>query len=535
MSIPFLKASRCVLLIGDESLAVYNVTGRGAKLVDSVPWQAEDFPDVVASLIRRECGGKSILMLNDMTDQHFKGGQRLPKVGPLDRGNVLQRRLTVAFPNYAIRGALPMKEGKGKGASAAGSLYLFSAVPNSDAINKTIEAVRRSMASIAGFVLLPVEASDMVTELSRSISKGQEPSRWTVFIGQHQNGALRQVITRDGQLAMTRMTPLADTEGNVSAWADEVAQEFKATISYLSRFGYTAEDGTDVIVVAGEQAGAALEKRIGIPCNYASFTAQEAARELGISVGFQEDMRYADVLHVAWCGRKSKFILPMQAKDLQGIHKPRQAVAAMVVLLLLGAGYMSWMLLGQLNTIMTTNGELSEQRKILAGVQSAHETEVARMTSLGFDVNLIQGSINAYNAFNADSLDTLAYLQKIRKALGNDLRLDALRMTRVPAAKIDPSVGPQLDAQGNEIKPRPVLETSLELSFPPTLDPEIGVREVNNLEQRLKTEFPQFNVSIDKQVADMTFKESMTGQTGEGAEQQTEDYIAILSIKGALP
>ncbi|MCB9991575.1 MAG: hypothetical protein H6867_09430 [Rhodospirillales bacterium] len=85
MAVPFLTSARTVLLIGDEALYIYKVTYTAVKLVDNIPWQTDDFEDVVVGLIRKECGAKPVLILNDMTDQHFKGGQRLPKVGLMDR------------------------------------------------------------------------------------------------------------------------------------------------------------------------------------------------------------------------------------------------------------------------------------------------------------------------------------------------------------------------------------------------------------------------------------------------------------------
>jgi hypothetical protein len=533
--------SRSVLLMGDDALYVYNVTGRGAKLVDTVPWAAEDFAEVVSTLIRRECGGKSVLILNDMTDQNFKNGQRLPKVGPMDRGNVLQRRLTVAFPNNPIRGAIAIKEATGgepgmRPKMVAGGLYLFVGVPMSEPVAKTFDAVKRSMAPISGFVLLPVEATDMVNALATaSAEKGRGPAEWTIFIGQHQNGSLRQVITRNGQLALTRMTSVADSDANPTAWAEEVAQEFRATVSYLSRYGYSAEDGTDIIVITGADAGTALEKRIGIPCNYTNYTAQEAARELGIALGFQDDDRYADALHAAWAGRKSKFLMPLQAQDLANIHKPRQAVAAVMGGMVLGAGYLAWMLLSQGNSLISTKSELSQSKKTLREVTAVYDSETARMQSLGFDVKLVQGAINTYQGFENDGMHTLAQLKKIREAMGNELRLDALRMSRTPPVPAAAGAEPKYDENGKEIKPRPRMEAVLQLSFPPTVAPEIGAREVEDLERRLKAAFPGYVVAIEKQVEGMDFDENFTGQVGAMPDaERTEDTIAVLSIKGAL-
>lgn len=539
MSITFLKPSRCVLLVGDDALHIYVVTARGARLIDTVPWEAEDFVNVVSNLMRRECAGKPVLMLNDMTDQHFKGGQRLPKVGPMDRANVLQRRLTVAFPNFPLRGALPIKDVVRPGSRARpafGGLYLFAAVPMSEPIQKTVSAVRESLSSISGFALLPVEASDMVSELAGKVTgRDRKPARWAVFIGQHQSGALRQVIIRDGQLAMTRMTPVIDTDSDPNAWADEVAQEFKATVSYLSRFGYNAEEGTDVFVIANEGPGAAVEKRIGIPCNFYTFTAPEAARILGLSIGFQEDGRYADPLHVAWSGRKTKFILPMQAPQLNSISRPRQVVTAAMVLLVLSAGYLSWAMFGQVGTMLEKTADLEDLQKKLRVAQTDYDSEVARMDSLGFDVNVVQGSINAYKSFDKYSLNVLTMVKDVREAMGDELHLDKFTLRRImPANRL--GAPPQYDANGVEIKPVPQVEATLRLSFPPTIEPDAGVREVQNLQRRLEGKFPELRVSIDKQVADMTTVDSFSAQAGNlnKDDLQTEDYFAVLSIKGSL-
>src|SRR5688500_10927304 len=106
-SIPLLTPSRCVLMIGDEALYIYESGASKTRLIDTVPWASKDFEDSVSDIIRREAKGKALLILNDMTDQHFKGGQRIPRVGPMDKPNVVARKLAASFPNYPIRGALP--------------------------------------------------------------------------------------------------------------------------------------------------------------------------------------------------------------------------------------------------------------------------------------------------------------------------------------------------------------------------------------------------------------------------------------------
>lgn len=541
MAVPLLTPVRTVLLIGDEALYIYKVNHNQAKLVDGVPWQTEGFNDTVVDLIRKECGGKPILILNDMTDQHFKGGQRMPKVSIMDQGNVLKRKLQVAFPNYPIRGALPIKDKggrKNKSVSAktadvkqGGGLYLFAAVPVSEPVVKTLEAAKLSMASISAFALLPVESSDMVRKMSEKLAaKNRGPSKWVVFMGQHQSGALRQVITRDGQLAMTRMTPVVDSDADPQAWVHEVSQEFKATISYLSRFGFTPEDGTDVIVVAGKESGEALEKLIDIPCNYHSFTVQEAARLLDMKIGMQDEMRYADPLHVAWIGRKTKFILPMESTEISRVHKPRQAVAAALFLLVLGGGYLGWQLTTQAQEMMATKDVLESQRAVLAQAEVEYQEEVKRMEALGFDIDLIQGAIKTYESFETGSLDPLPFLKKVGDALGNDLRLDNLAVSQIAGGNVVQVNGlPQVE--------KAKLEATLSLSFPPTVELDYGIQEIRNLERRLRSALPDYEVIVTRQVARPEYDVNIRGEAaGRTAQQlaEEEDYNAELVIRGPI-
>ena len=545
MSIPFLTPSRCVLLIGDEALYVYNVTFNASRLVDSVPWQADKFEETVVALIRKECGGKPVLILNDMTDQHFKGGQRLPKVGIFDKKSVMERKLQVAFPTYPIRGALSVRPPKGAdtpvGEKKTAGLYLFAAVPMSEPIARTLDTVRRSLSPIVGFYLLPVEASDMVRSLAANLAgKGRTPGQWVVFIGQHHNGALRQVITRDGQLAMTRMTPISDTSDH-DVWAQEVHQEFRATISYLSRFGFSSDDGVEVIVICHPDAGAALENLIDIPCHYSAFTAPEAARELGITIGAQQDPHYSDPLHAAWAGRKSRFILPMQASELSKVDQPRKIAAAVMALLVLAAGYFAWQLFGQVSTTNTTNEAIDDKQHQLRQITAEYESEVAKMNALGVNVKLLQGAIKTYKQLDAQRLQDLSLTQKIDQALGADLRLDSLEIKDVNAGGAESTPNAASPAVPSDPSAPPVkakIDAALKLSFPPSIQPEFGVQQVKDLQHRLESSLPNCKIVIAKNVAGLEYSDTYQGEATQAAAkpagQQPQQYVAEIDITGTM-
>lgn len=532
-SVSFLAPARCVLLIGDEALYIFDSGGGKTRLLDTVPWTGKDFEEAVAEIIRRECKGKPVLLLNDMTDQHFKGGQRMPKVGPMDKASVLARKLSAAFPNYPIRGALPVKDKLSRSAAlkanASGGMYLFAAVPMSEPVSKTLSAAKQSLASIAGFALLPIESSDMVKALAdKAMKREKVKSRWAVMIGQHMGGGLRQVITRDGQLAMTRMTPVTDLQADPKAWVNEVAQEFKATISYLSRFGYTAEEGTEVFVIATPSVGEELRDLIDVPCNYTSYTVTEAAEALGFRIGPQDDQYHADPLHAAWSARKSRFILPMEAPDIKKIYGPRQAAMVAALLLFAGAAYLSWETMSQAQGLLMARGDLQSEKSVQADLEVKYLAELERMKALGFDVKLIQSSLNTFKELEGNGLRPLPLLQGIGKALGQELRIDKLIVKRtlptLPAYQ-DPT----------QPKPKPTLEAVMVLSFPPTLDPEAGVREVNDLSRRLSTNLPAtYQVAVTKQVADISYTKDTVGEVGASSGARQEDLKAEITIRGTV-
>ena len=106
MALSFLTPSRTVLLVSDEFLTIFSISSKGAKLVETVPWGAEDFEKMISRIIAKDCGKKPVLIVNDMVEQHYRK-ERVVKAGVsfVDKSSMVQRKLNVAFPNYSIRAA----------------------------------------------------------------------------------------------------------------------------------------------------------------------------------------------------------------------------------------------------------------------------------------------------------------------------------------------------------------------------------------------------------------------------------------------
>lgn len=538
----FLSPSRTVLLIADEGLGVYVTTGADVRHVDTFPWNTHEFEDVVSEAIVRSCGKKPVLILYDMVEQHYRK-ERIPKVASFDRSLIIDRKLRLTFPSFPVRAALALKESgaPGKGAAAApdsgGKLYLFTAVPGSEVLSRVMEAVQRSMAPVSGFALLPVESSDMVKVLSQKLSRkaGSAAARWVVFVGQQRSGGLRQIVTKNGELALTRMTPVADSEENSEQWASDVLQEFRATMSYVSRFGYTPEDSLDVIVISGASAGESLGQKIDVPCHYTSLTPVEAGRLLGIRLGEEGGRECAESLHVGWAGRKSRFILPMKAPDLDRISWPRRVAVFAMVLLLGSAAWLAFQALSVGQSWLSTRGEVSVRADVLAKLDADYKVEVDRKAAMGFDVELVQGTLQAYDRLQIESLHLLPLVRGVGEALAPSMSINAFDVAKLDPSRIEENQGDEYDPVTGLKVVRPAqYEARFQMKFPPGIKPEEGVKAVNDLVDRLKRYLPGQDISIVRQVANLSYTGAFEDETSSSPEKNpnAKEYEAEILIKG---
>lgn len=534
MALSFLSPTRTVLLISDDALYVYNSGPSGARVAEIISWDADNFEKNVASIIAKDCGGKPVLILNDMVEQHYRK-ERVIRTGVsvLDKSGMLKRKLNVSFPNYPVRAAYPLKEKLPKtDKKQAADIYIFAALPNSNQFAQTVGAARESLSSIAGLCLLPVESSDMVKTLGEKIRKGKkEKSKWVIFMGQHKSGGLRQIVTKDGELALTRMTPIVDVDVDANAWANEAQQELQATMSYLSRFGYHESEGLDVIAIGDPAACQSLEAQASDDCKFTSMTAQEAARHLGLPFARGSDDRYADILHVAWAGRKNKFILPMSAVQLEQISKPRQMAMLGSFVLLLGAAFFAYQAFNEVQSIAEISSDLTDGKRRYSQLEVQYQKEVRRKEELGFDVRLVQSSIAIIEGLKKNQISSLSILSGIGRALGQDLRIDKLTIER----EQPPARTANFFNQQNEDKPQKLFDASMQMTYPATSDVDKGNSEVKGLSVRLRKILPEYNVSVTKLLKDYEYVEQIVVESGDLEKKDLQqDFVAEIAITGTV-
>lgn len=532
--------SRTVLLIADEALFIHAASAKGVKLLATVDWGAEDFEKQVVQAITKKGGRKPVLILNDMVEQHYRKEKVIKSgTGFGDKSSIIKRKLNVAFPSYPVRAAFPLKEKikKSEGQLAA-DIYIFAAVPNSTQFNQTMSAASKSLASVAGFCLLPVESSDMLRTLSGKLSKDKKskPAKWCVFMGQHRNGGLRQIVTKNGEIALTRMTPVCDVSEGTEKWATEVHQEYKSTMSYLARFGFVPEDTLDAIVVANAEAGDILNAKVEEgAAQFHTMTSHEVAQLLNVRIGRDtEGAHFADSLHVAWSAKKGKFILPMKASKVDEVSKPRQIAMLASLLLFCSAAFLGYQALTSFDGLSKVKNDLVVTKNKKSQLDVQYQKELAQKAELGFDVELVQSSIRVRDKITKEDLPAIEFFENIGNALGKDLRIDKISIEPYEGALSVSNVRDRF-LPNAEKPPVPLYEAKIQMAYPSTTNIERGNTEVRNLRARLAVTLKGYNVEVSKLLKDYEYTEGLIVEAGDLKRNDvSQDFLAEITIQGPM-
>lgn len=531
-----LGLQKTVLVLSDEAVAVYTPVRGRFSFLGEVRWQDAEFTTALAELLSLKGRSRPIMILYDMVEQYYRK-EIVPKVAVLDQRRVLERRLTAAFNNYPLRASLPLKVDK-KGAvpvadrgertkSLDGIPYLFAALPDHDQMNRVIEAVRYSMTVVRSLTLLPIESVSMVRQLSNNLNENTASSeRWTVFIAQHRGGGLRQIVVRNGELALTRLTPIVDTDIEPNIWANEVVQEFSATMGYLSRFGYNSNSELEIIVLGNPEAVKSLQPQLKAT-SFHGLTVYEAARALRLNIDVDDETRYADVLHVAWLARKMRVTLPFKIKELSFISTARTLARAAASFLILGAvgsmgyvGYQGW-------TLIEKQKVVAGMKTTLSGLEQEYNAELDRKKEFNIDVKLVQGSIAIFDDLEKGKVDILPFLQGVSAAMTPELSFDKIEMSYQIQQQENP------DPMAIQTVQKKEFMATLELSFPPSLKPELGNKIVSDLRDRIAQNLSNFVIFVVQPVRDMTFKTEFSYKTGQDVDENSTRtrLTAIIGIK----
>lgn len=499
-----------VLMVGGEGVVLYAPVGKGIERETSISWEVPNFDEQLMEALDSKHRGKSVLVIFDGADQTYRKEENIPKLSPIDRPRFVKRKLELAFPSYPIRASLEVKPpSKGKKSFITLSApkeearsYLFVALPDTDQLDRIGNALYETGVPVAGFGLLPLESMGMVAELSERLFavKGQKQSRWSVVIGQHETGGLRQVVVKDGNLALTRLTPTSDAGTSGTGWVEEVTREFKATLTYISRFGYTDADGLDVVVICGDVEKQFFDPKAMPVTHFQCVNAGEALRALGAkSFGFDQT-NFADSVHAAWAGKKGSLKLPVRVPSIHRIMAPRLAAR-------IGSGILVLSMLGLIGLAAldfqdysSLSSEISDKENQQNMLNREYAEASKAFEGLPVKPDAVKAALEVKKILDTNTIDLNVTLNTLKNTLPSDVKLESFNLEHTPGPGLKLAGGPSaafnpFASQEDPTDPGKIV-IGFKFSLPQSMALEAKTARADDLLRALEAAFPGYSINL---------------------------------------
>jgi hypothetical protein len=422
--------SEFVLSIGDDNVVLTRIVDgkvANAWLASPDPAMAnEELGEALAE--DKKC---KLSVLVDTLDQTLRD-EEIPKVGILDRRKVLGRHVNMAFPGANLRGARLIET------TASGTLmYQFAAIPLEARVLGWADYVDSLPNDRGGFYALSAENVDMLEALGPKVeppAEGEDAAakpanQWRHLIGINATGGLRQIIEKNGRLCLSRLTQAPPPDTPPADFADMIIRDFRATITYIRRLGYSVGEPLDVIILTQAENKAPLDALNWEGARSVTIlTPYEAAATLGLGSIGREDQAFCDVLHAAWFAHKRKPLLPLTRAATIGDTKDDIRELAFLVapyaaaLMVVGVvGWTGWTAY-ETYAFSTENTQLQAQ---LDQVKRSLTTEQAAIATLPYDAARMRNVLDVSKGMDAGRVD----IAPILKTIGSALQSDAVVMS----------------------------------------------------------------------------------------------------------
>ena len=507
----FTRSRRYVLIIGNAG-AVLSFIVRGHV---QARWSVSSADDeslrtIAEALDKRR--GASLTVLFDILEQSYRR-EAIPPVGIMDRPKVLKRRLNIAYPNFDIKAALPLDEEIGPRGDLA---YLLVALPSSELLEGWIAFLHNVANPIDRLGLLPIESTGLATALASAAREADaKPGEWTLLISRERTGGFRQIVVRGGKLAMTRLTPEPTGPVDAGQIAAMIQQETTSTLGYLTRLGYTAAKGLDVIILGSESLRDAIGATRLPVRGMAVVTPTEAGDLLGLADVADADEEFGDLVHAAWAAKQWKPALQMAAaalgqREVQIVATRRWVsvgLSATAVLLAAYCGLLGYEML-MLRDDVAVGDRLHDR---LRGQFDELKRKIAEYPE---QPKQVTATLDFYDKLNAISLDPVPNLAAIKDSLGPDLRLKSLVWESEQLSIVAPRKGAKQRKDGSS--PRFTLAVKVDLAT--ISEPEAAIAATNRLAERLKGRFEESLVEIIRQPIDILPNQTFVGSASRTVE-----------------
>ncbi|MBL8630200.1 MAG: hypothetical protein JNM81_11255 [Rhodospirillaceae bacterium] len=424
------KKSEYVLNIGDDNVVLIRFVDK--RMVNA--WLASPDPataleELGEALAEDKKGRVSVII--DTLDQAFKE-EEVPKVNILDRRKILSRHITMAFPGQSMRGARLVGPGERNTL-----LYEFASVPLDGRIPGWIEFYESLPNEKGGVYAIASENVDIVTALAPKVeppvpeaakdskeAAAPQQNHWQHFIGINVTGGLRQIIAKNGRLSLTRLTQAPPPDTPPDEFADMIVRDFKATITYLRRLGYSVGEPLDLVVLTTAANRAALENMEWTGARGVTLlTPYEAGAMLNLGAIGPEDQAYSDVLHAAWFVNKRapnlKLTRSVSMGDLRDDLRDLAFVAAPYAAGVIAASVIGWTGITAVD-YFSADGERDSLSAQLSTFKASLSKEEAQVSGLPVTATQMRNVFDVEASMDRGKIDTIPLLVKIYESLESD-------------------------------------------------------------------------------------------------------------------
>ena len=523
------NSGKKILLIGNEGTALFGPTVRGIEREIALSWELPNFDQQLTDVLTEQNQSKPVVILFDGADQTYRKEENIPKLSFFDRSRFIKRKLETAFPSYPIRTSVLVKPSKlrDRKAPKEAPSYLFMAIPETERLDRVSKNLLEAGVPIAGFGLLPAESAGLVTSLSKKLfGKTDAKSQWAILIGQHETGGLRQVVVKNGNLALTRMTPTSEAGVQGPKWVEEVMREFKATLTYIARFGYTADAGLDVIVICGDIEKQFFDKTSLPVTNFRCLNVSKALALIGTKGVSLGETNFGDAVHAAWVSKKRSLAVPIIVPSIRRIMTPRLIVRIITI-------FMAALLLGLITLIfneyqsynnLQTDITRKQSRKTLLEHDYAEDSKI--FDTLPVKPALVNGTLAIKTFAEKNSVRIAPILNLLHKTIGSKIKLISLTFENRATLKSNPR---------KKINPH-ALKIVFRFTLTDTLALEQKVASAEKLAESLRIAFPDYKIKIKNQFGNVsrtgTF-EGITGNKPSAKNTSLQEDTAEIEMQGA--
>lgn len=529
------KKSEYVLNIGDDNVVLIRFVDK--KIANA--WLASPDPatalEELGEALAEDTKGR-ISVIVDTLDQAFKE-EEVPRVNILDRRKILSRHITMAFPGQSMRGARLVGPGERNTL-----LYEFASVPLDGRIPGWIEFYESLPNEKGGVYAIAAENVDIIKALAPKDAPVTEGNHWQHFIGINVTGGLRQIIAKNGRLSLTRLTQAPPPDTPPDEFADMIIRDFKATITYLRRLGYSVGEPLDLIVLTTAANRQALDNLEWTGARSVTLlTPYEAGAMLGLGAIGPEDQAYSDVLHAAWFANKRtptfKLTRSVAMGDLRDDLRELSFVAAPYAAGIIAASVLAWTGLTAVD-YFTASSERGALQAQLSGLKSTLTQEEAKVATLPYDATQMRNVFEVESSMDGGKIDTIPLLSKVYDALQSDAIVMDLKFSAggAPTGRAGATAARTTDSYALNLRMRlaSVIATA-----------EEAVQASKRLEQRLIDSFGKdYTIAMTKEPVAAQASEALTGglfttteaSTSQAATSMRSDepfYIEFVVSKGA--